>query len=84
MSRTLSFRGFANTDDYNKSVHFKREATLVTFGSLPCLHEGDREDSSSASSSIGIGEDDESIASIDSIEGVYEEFLLKITSPPAT
>jgi len=70
-------------DVYNKSVHFKREATLVTFRSLPCLHEGDREDSSSASSSISIGEDDKSIASIDSIEGVYEEFILKTTTPPA-
>ena len=67
---------------YNKSVHFKREATLVTFKkrSLPCLHEGEREDSSSASS---IGDDDESIASIDSIEGVYEDFILKTTTPPA-
>ena len=66
---------------YNKSVHFKREATLVTFRSLPCLHEGDREDSSSASSSIGDG--DESIASIDSIEGIYEEFVLRTSTPPA-
>ena len=67
---------------YNKSVHFKREATLVTFKkrSLPCLHEGDREDSSSASS---IGDDDESIASIDSIEGLYEEFILKTATLPA-
>ena len=65
---------------YNKSVHFKREATLVTFRSLPCLLEGDREDSSSASS---IGDGDESIASIDSIEGVYEEFVLKTATPPA-
>jgi len=55
---------------YNKSVNFKREATLVTFGSLPCLHEGDKEDSSSASS---FGDDDESIASIDSIEGVHRK-----------
>jgi len=65
---------------YNKSVHFKRDATLLTFRSLPCLHEGDREDSSSASS---LDDDDESIASIDSIEGVYEEFVLMTTTPPA-